>query len=34
MATLLNEMKRRGKDCRFGVVTMCIGESFFVRVIF
>ncbi|KAG2654971.1 hypothetical protein PVAP13_1NG557000 [Panicum virgatum] len=25
VATLLNEMKRRGRDCRFGVVTMCIG---------
>ncbi|KAL5647639.1 hypothetical protein ACJX0J_041994, partial [Zea mays] len=24
VATLLNEMKRRGRDCRFGVVTMCI----------
>lgn len=27
VATLLNEMKRRGKDCRFGVVSMCIGPS-------
>jgi hypothetical protein len=25
ISTLLNEMKRRGRDCRFGVVTMCIG---------
>jgi len=25
VATLLHEMKRRGKDCRFGVVSMCIG---------
>ena len=25
MATLLHEMKRRGRDCRFGVVSMCIG---------
>ncbi|ONM18335.1 Protein arginine N-methyltransferase 1.5 [Zea mays] len=25
VATLLNEMKRRSRDCRFGVVTMCIG---------
>ncbi|KAL5682234.1 hypothetical protein ACJX0J_008619, partial [Zea mays] len=24
VATLLNEMKRRGRDCKFGVVTMCI----------
>ena len=26
VATLLHEMKRRGKDCRFGVVSMCIGK--------
>lgn len=26
VATLLHEMKKRGKDCRFGVVSMCIGE--------
>jgi hypothetical protein len=26
VATLLNEMKRRGKDCRFGVISMCIGD--------
>ncbi|KAH7290382.1 hypothetical protein KP509_30G046000 [Ceratopteris richardii] len=26
-ATLLHEMKRRGKDCRFGVVSMCIGTG-------
>lgn len=25
-ATLLHEMKRRGKDCRFGIVSMCIGK--------
>ena len=25
VGTLLHEMKRRGKDCRFGVVSMCIG---------
>ncbi|ONM09950.1 Protein kinase superfamily protein [Zea mays] len=25
VATLLNEMKCRGRDCRFGVVTICIG---------
>ncbi|KAL0376885.1 UNVERIFIED_CONTAM: 3-ketoacyl-CoA thiolase 2, peroxisomal [Sesamum calycinum] len=24
---LLHEMKRRGKDCRFGVVSMCIGTG-------
>lgn len=28
MATLLHEMKRRGKDCRFGVISMCIGITF------
>ncbi|KAJ4878843.1 hypothetical protein Rs2_35897 [Raphanus sativus] len=27
VATLLHEMKRRGKDCRFGVVSMCIGSG-------
>ncbi|KAI6694045.1 hypothetical protein NL676_021755 [Syzygium grande] len=27
VATLLHEMKRRGKDCRFGVVSMCIGTG-------
>lgn len=27
VATLLHEMKKRGKDCRFGVVTMCIGSG-------
>lgn len=27
-ATLLNEMKRRGKDCRYGVISMCIGKYF------
>ncbi|GKD74454.1 putative F-box domain-containing protein, partial [Tanacetum coccineum] len=26
VATLLHEMKRRGKDSRFGVVSMCIGH--------
>ncbi|KAJ7009770.1 hypothetical protein NC653_000473 [Populus alba x Populus x berolinensis] len=25
VATLLHEMKRRGRDCRFGVVSMWIG---------
>jgi hypothetical protein len=29
VATLLNEMKRRGKDCRFGVISMCIGDFSF-----
>lgn len=27
VATLLHEMKRRGKDCRFGVISMCIGSG-------
>lgn len=31
-ATLLHEMKRRGKDCRFGVVSMCIGNLFFLSI--
>ncbi|XP_021736193.1 3-ketoacyl-CoA thiolase 5, peroxisomal-like isoform X2 [Chenopodium quinoa] len=26
VATLLNEMKRRGRDCHFGVISMCIGK--------
>ncbi|CAO2839869.1 unnamed protein product [Amaranthus hypochondriacus] len=28
VATLLHEMKRRGSDCRFGVISMCIGLFF------
>lgn len=27
VATLLHEMKRRGKYCRFGVISMCIGTA-------
>ncbi|XP_051142347.1 3-ketoacyl CoA thiolase 1, peroxisomal-like [Andrographis paniculata] len=27
VATLLNEMKRRGRDCRYGVISMCIGSG-------
>ena len=27
VSTLLYEMKRRGKDCRFGVISMCIGDT-------
>ncbi|KAK4492434.1 hypothetical protein RD792_003242 [Penstemon davidsonii] len=27
VATILHEMKRRGKDCRFGVISMCIGSG-------
>ncbi|OAY75827.1 3-ketoacyl-CoA thiolase 2, peroxisomal [Ananas comosus] len=34
VATLLNEMKRRGKDCRFGVVTMCIGSGMGAAAVF
>ncbi|KAH8945812.1 hypothetical protein BDL97_12G060800 [Sphagnum fallax] len=33
-ATLLNEMKRRGKDCRFGVVSMCIGSGMGAAAVF
>ncbi|KAJ0792534.1 putative thiolase [Helianthus annuus] len=28
VATLLHEMKRRGKESRFGVISMCIGSSY------
>ncbi|XP_010935683.1 3-ketoacyl-CoA thiolase 2, peroxisomal [Elaeis guineensis] len=34
VSTLLNEMKRRGKDCRFGVVTMCIGSGMGAAAVF
>ncbi|KAJ3672159.1 hypothetical protein LUZ60_006880 [Juncus effusus] len=34
VATLLNEMKRRGKDCRFGIVTMCIGSGMGAAAVF
>ncbi|CAL5020232.1 unnamed protein product [Urochloa decumbens] len=34
VATLLNEMKRRGRDCRFGVVTMCIGSGMGAAAVF
>ncbi|RRT47218.1 hypothetical protein BHE74_00033213 [Ensete ventricosum] len=27
VSTLLYEMKRRGKDCQFGVISMCIGDT-------
>ncbi|KZV56431.1 3-ketoacyl-CoA thiolase 2, peroxisomal [Dorcoceras hygrometricum] len=27
VATMLHEMKRRGRDCRFGVISMCIGSG-------
>ena len=29
VATLLHEMKKRGRDCRFGVISMCIGKLTF-----
>lgn len=29
VATLLNEMKRRGKDYRFGAISMCMGDFYF-----
>lgn len=34
VATLLNEMKRRGKDCRFGVISMCIGSGMGAAAVF
>ncbi|XP_010484155.1 PREDICTED: 3-ketoacyl-CoA thiolase 1, peroxisomal-like isoform X2 [Camelina sativa] len=34
VATLLHEMKRRGKDCRFGVVSMCIGSGMGAAAVF
>eukprot|EP00899_Mesostigma_viride_P020483 jgi/Mesvir1/28436/Mv15859-RA.1 len=33
-ATLLHEMKRRGTDCRFGVVSMCIGSGMGAAAVF
>ncbi|KAL3695666.1 hypothetical protein R1sor_009742 [Riccia sorocarpa] len=33
-ATLLHEMKRRGKDCRYGVVSMCIGTGMGAAAVF
>eukprot|EP00245_Coleochaete_scutata_P001585 TRINITY_DN11965_c0_g1_i2.p1 TRINITY_DN11965_c0_g1~~TRINITY_DN11965_c0_g1_i2.p1 ORF type:complete len:461 (+),score=105.87 TRINITY_DN11965_c0_g1_i2:173-1555(+) len=33
-ATLLHEMKRRGKDCRFGIVSMCIGSGMGAAAVF
>nr|XP_010933143.1 3-ketoacyl-CoA thiolase 2, peroxisomal isoform X2 [Elaeis guineensis] len=32
--TLLNEMKRRGKKCRFGVISMCIGSGMGAAAVF
>ncbi|KAJ8450649.1 hypothetical protein Cgig2_020286 [Carnegiea gigantea] len=34
VATLLHEMKRRGKDCRFGVLSMCIGTGMGAAAVF
>ncbi|KAL9268802.1 3-ketoacyl-CoA thiolase 2, peroxisomal-like protein [Drosera capensis] len=34
VATLLHEMKRRGKDCRIGVVSMCIGTGMGAAAVF
>ncbi|CAL9105068.1 unnamed protein product, partial [Musa acuminata var. zebrina] len=34
VSTLLNEMKRRGKDCRFGVISMCIGTGMGAAAVF
>ncbi|XP_020679342.1 3-ketoacyl-CoA thiolase 2, peroxisomal [Dendrobium catenatum] len=34
VGTLLHEMKRRGKDCRFGIVSMCIGSGMGAAAVF
>ncbi|KAI3987770.1 hypothetical protein MKX01_028504 [Papaver californicum] len=34
LATLLHEMKRRGKDSRFGVIFMCIGTGMGAAAVF
>ncbi|XP_031373364.1 3-ketoacyl-CoA thiolase 2, peroxisomal-like isoform X1 [Punica granatum] len=34
VGTLLNEMKRRGRDCRFGVISMCIGTGMGAAAVF
>jgi acetyl-CoA acyltransferase 1 len=34
VATLLHEMKRRGRDCRFGVISMCIGTGMGAAAVF
>jgi acetyl-CoA acyltransferase 1 len=33
-ATLLHEMKRRGRNARFGVVSMCIGSGMGAAAVF
>ncbi|KAJ0966585.1 hypothetical protein J5N97_023502 [Dioscorea zingiberensis] len=34
VSTLLNEMKRRGRDCRFGIISMCIGSGMGAAAVF
>ncbi|KAL8137233.1 hypothetical protein V2J09_003234 [Rumex salicifolius] len=34
VGTLLHEMKRRGKGCRFGVISMCIGSGMGAAAVF
>ncbi|XP_002974835.2 3-ketoacyl-CoA thiolase 2, peroxisomal [Selaginella moellendorffii] len=34
VATLLHEMSKRGKDCRFGVISMCIGSGMGAAAVF
>lgn len=34
VSTLLNEMKRRGRDSRFGVISMCIGSGMGAAAVF
>ncbi|KAF5480959.1 hypothetical protein F2P56_001660 [Juglans regia] len=34
VGTLLHEMKRRGRDCRFGVISMCIGSGMGAAAVF
>ncbi|CAH9073624.1 unnamed protein product [Cuscuta europaea] len=34
VATLLHEMKRRGRGCRFGVISMCIGSGMGAAAVF
>ncbi|KAM0941970.1 putative acetyl-CoA C-acyltransferase [Dioscorea sansibarensis] len=34
VSTLLNEMKRKGRDCRFGIISMCIGSGMGAAAVF
>ncbi|KAL5702542.1 acetyl-CoA C-acyltransferase [Ranunculus cassubicifolius] len=34
VGTLLHEMKKRGKDCRYGIVSMCIGSGMGAAAVF